>query len=168
MEVYHLWLAETGHFMKNPEKVFASLQEAQLQLSQMHKCSCRVADASCLQTDLSPPERLLAGETVPSSFKYNKLSFTMSSETGESMNSQYFSKNKALVSNHLICFLQTGRVWFTQINASQYSFLHCLTCLLKIIVSSVRGSECAWCMHLQQLISLPLTFKTIYKGAALD
>lgn len=32
----------------------------------------------------------------------------MSSETGESMNSQYFSKNKALVSNHLTYFLQTA------------------------------------------------------------
>lgn len=96
--------------MKNPEKVLASLQEAGLQFSQMLKCSCQVADASCLQPDLCPPGKLLVGETVPNLFKYNKLSFTLSSETEESMNSQYFSKSKALVSNYLICFLQTGRV----------------------------------------------------------
>lgn len=99
MEVYHPWLAETDHFVKNPEKVLVSLQEAGLHFSQMLKCSCQVADAICLQPDLSLPGRLLVGETFPNSFKYNKHSFTMSSETGESMNSQYFSKSKALIFN---------------------------------------------------------------------
>lgn len=80
MKVYYPWLAETDHFsQKNPEKILAPLQEAQLRFPQMHKCSCQVADASCLQLDLCPPGRLLAGETVPSSFKYSN---TMSSETG--------------------------------------------------------------------------------------